>query len=67
MSTFRIIVNWDHCESNGLCVEAAPEVFSLGEDDLMVVKTERPSAEQLENVRAAVRRCPKGALKLVEE
>jgi ferredoxin len=67
MSTLKIVVNWDLCESNGLCVEAAPKVFELADDDSLIVHTEHPGADQLENVRAAVRRCPKAAIRLVEE
>ena len=56
----------DLCESNGLCVAAAPKVFELGESDGLTVHTEYPAESQLENVRAAVRRCPKGAVKLMD-
>jgi ferredoxin len=67
VSTLKIVVDWDLCESNGLCVEAAPKVFALGDDDTLIVHTEHTTAEELENVRTAVRRCPKAAIKLVEE
>ena len=67
MSTLKIVVDWELCESNGLCVEAAPKVFALGDDDSLIVHAEHPPADQLENVRTAARRCPKAAIKLIEE
>jgi ferredoxin len=62
-----IVVSRDLCESNGVCVSKAPDVFEIRDDDVLYVKVRRPSAEQLDNVRAAVRACPKAALSLVEE
>jgi ferredoxin len=29
----RVLVNWNLCESNALCMGVAPEVFEVGEDD----------------------------------
>lgn len=63
----RIVVDWDLCESNGVCVSKAPSAFELGDDDQMRVLSEYPDAGDLDGVRAAVRGCPKGALSLVEE
>jgi ferredoxin len=61
-----IVVSRDLCESNGACVSKAPDVFALGDDDVLRLKLEHPDAEQLERVRAALRSCPKAALSLVE-
>ena len=32
----RVVVDWDLCESNGLCMAAAPEVFQLQDDDTLL-------------------------------
>ncbi len=61
----RILVDYDLCEANGVCMKTAPEVFLVGEDDRLLAP--KPPEEQLEKVRAAVRRCPRRALSLIEE
>ncbi len=63
----RIVVDYDLCEANGVCMKTAPEVFLVGEDDRLRVLVPEPPEEQLEKVRAAVRRCPRRALSLIEE
>ena len=62
MTRLRILVDRELCEVNGLCVEVAPAVFEIGEDDVMRVKDSQPSAAEEKRVEEAVRRCPKGAL-----
>lgn len=62
----RIVVDRDLCEANGVCVRTAPDMFVIGEDDKMRLLAEHPSPEQMDKARAAVRRCPRRALKLVE-
>jgi len=65
--TMRIVVDRDLCESNAVCVKTAQDMFVIDEDDKMRLLVERPSPEQLEKARAAVRRCPRRALSLVDE
>ncbi len=60
----RIKVDFDLCESNGLCEAMAPEVFELDEDDYLVLKTEETTPENLENVERAVAACPRAAISL---
>lgn len=67
MSKLKVVVDFELCESNGLCVAAAPSVFALGDDDMLAVLAEHPAADQLEQVRNAERRCPKAAISLVED
>jgi ferredoxin len=63
----RIVVDRDLCESNGVCVKTAQDLFLIDESDRMQILVECPSIDQLENARAAVRRCPKRALSLVDD
>jgi ferredoxin len=42
----------------------APNVFEIGDDDLLHVRTPEPATDELPRVDVAVRRCPKGALAL---
>ncbi len=60
----KITVDFDLCESNGLCEAMAPEVFELDDDDYLVVKTEETTPENLEDVRRAVAACPRAAIRL---
>ncbi|MGH9054824.1 MAG: ferredoxin [Acidimicrobiales bacterium] len=60
----RVVVDYDLCESNALCMAAAPEVFEVRDDDFMYVLQEEPPEELRTKVELAVQRCPKQALKL---
>jgi ferredoxin len=63
----RIVVRFDLCESNALCVAAAPEVFEVRDDDLLYVLDEHPPAELRAKLEQAVRVCPKQAIVLEED
>jgi ferredoxin len=58
----HVIVNFDLCESNALCMEAAPTVFEVRDDDFLYVLDEHPGEELRAAVEQAVRLCPKRAI-----
>jgi ferredoxin len=60
----RVVVDFDLCESNALCMGLAPEVFELRDDDLLYVLDENPPEELRAKVEAAVRTCPKNAISI---
>ena len=62
----KIVVDWDLCESNGLCVDACGEVFQLDDEDRLVILVERPSERLRADVERAVRICPRQALRVEE-
>jgi ferredoxin len=62
----RVVVDWESCESNALCMAAAPEVFEVRDDDLLYVLDEEPGEELRAKVEQAVRSCPKAALSIVD-
>jgi ferredoxin len=62
----RVVVDYDLCESNAVCVRLVPEVFEVRDDDRLRLKQERPPEGLRARVEEAVRRCPKQALSLVE-
>jgi ferredoxin len=62
----RVVVDYDLCESNALCMDAAPEVFEVREDDFLYVLDETPSEALRAKVEQAVRVCPKQAIKIVD-
>jgi ferredoxin len=63
----RIVVDRDLCESNAVCVRTAPAMFVIDEADKLHLLVETPAADQMDLAKAAVRRCPKRALSLVED
>ena len=62
----RVFVNPDLCEGNAVCMQVAPEVFLVGDDDKARILAERPSEALREKVTEAVRRCPRQALRIEE-
>lgn len=64
---YQVVVDFDLCESNARCMEVAPEVFEVRDDDFLYVLQERPPEELRANVEEAVRRCPKAAISIAED
>jgi ferredoxin len=60
----RVVVDFELCESNALCMGLAPEVFEVRDDDLLYVLDENPREELREKILAAVRTCPKNAISI---
>ena len=65
--SFRVVVDFDKCVSNALCMAAAPEVFEVRDDDFLYILQENPSDELRPQVEQAVRQCPKQAISIAEE
>jgi ferredoxin len=63
----KIVVDFDVCESNAVCMGIAPEVFEVRDDDFLYVLNEHPGEELREKMEEAVRRCPKQAISIEEE
>ena len=61
----KIVVDYDLCESNALCMEAAPEVFEVRGDDRLYVLQDEPPDSLRSKVEQAVRVCPKQAIRIV--
>jgi ferredoxin len=61
----KIIVDYDLCEANAVCMAEAPEVFKVDDDDNLHILNENPPEKLRAKVEAAVRLCPKQALKLI--
>ena len=60
----RVVVDFDLCESNALCMAAAPEVFEVRDDDFLYILDENPPESLRSKVELAVQRCPKQAIKI---
>jgi ferredoxin len=63
----RVVVDYDMCESNAICMGWAPQVFEVRDDDSLYILDEHPPEELREKVEMAVRMCPKQALSLAED
>ena len=60
----KIVVDLNVCDLHGLCVEAAPEVFQIGDDGELHVLLEAPPEDLRAKVDKAVRECPTGAISI---
>ena len=62
----KVRVDLNACDLHGLCVEAAPEVFEIGDDGVLHVLIETPEQSLRAKVDKAVRECPTGAISIAE-
>ncbi len=62
----RIAVDFDACQSNALCMSAAPEVFEVRDDGYLYILLEEPGEELRAKVADAVKLCPTQAITIVE-
>ena len=63
----KIVVDYDLCEANARCMKACPEIFEVDENDNLIVKQETFDAALAEKVDAAVKACPRQAIRVVKE
>ena len=64
--SYRIVVDFDLCESNAICMQVAPEVFEVRDDDFLYILDETPGEDLRPKVDEAVQRCPKQAIAVAE-
>ena len=62
--SMRVVVDYDLCESNAVCMGIAPTVFEVLDDDFLYVLDETPSEDLRPKLEEAVKRCPKQAIAL---
>jgi ferredoxin len=60
----KIVVDYDLCEANALCMRTAADIFQLDDQDKLHLLVEDVEGEQLEKAQLAVKRCPRRALSL---
>ncbi|MEE9416557.1 MAG: ferredoxin [Acidimicrobiales bacterium] len=60
----KVVVDYDLCESNAVCMQIAPEVFEVRDDDFLYVLNENPGEDQRAKLQESVQRCPKQAIKI---
>jgi len=62
MGSYKVVVDFDKCESNGLCMDLAPDVFEVRDDDFLYILNETPGDDRRADVDEAALRCPKQAI-----
>jgi ferredoxin len=60
----KVVVNFDLCESNALCMGIAPEVFEVREDNFLYILDENPPESLRPKLEQAVAACPRAAISL---
>jgi ferredoxin len=60
----RVTVNFDLCCGHALCVDVAPEIFEMHDDNKAYVIVAEPAEELRAKVEEAVKICPQMAIDL---
>ena len=61
----KVVVDYDLCEANALCMEACPEVFRVEEDDTLTVLMDEVPENLRMKLMDAERLCPRQAIRIV--
>ncbi len=60
----KVIVDFDLCEANAVCMDVAPEIFKVDEQDMLHILIERPPEALRKKLEEAVRLCPRQAISI---
>jgi ferredoxin len=63
----RVVIDEAMCEGNAVCMQVAPEVFVVRDDDRAHLLIEHPPQALRERVLLAVRRCPRQAIAVEDD
>jgi len=63
----QITINRETCNGYGNCVLAAPAIFDVDDDGLVVLNTDAVDAAQLELLRRAAYDCPTDSISFTTE
>jgi ferredoxin len=66
-SAVKVVVDFDLCEANALCMQVAPEVFKVDDNDMLEILIERPPEKYRKQIEEAVRLCPRQAISITED
>jgi ferredoxin len=67
VTSMRVVADRDVCISAGNCVMVAPAVFDQDDDGIVMVLADEVPQDEEDHARDAVKLCPSGALRLVED
>ena len=60
----KVVVDYDLCEANALCMDCCPEVFRVEEDDTLTVLIDDIPENLRKKLEESVRLCPRQAIVL---
>ncbi len=63
----KVVVDFDECASNAVCMGILPEVFEVRDDGYLYILNEHPPEELRSRLREAVNGCPTGAISIAED
>lgn len=63
----KVIADLSRCQGYANCLAAAPDVYDLADNGLVVIKLEEPPADQQEAARQGAALCPVQAITIVED
>lgn len=58
----KVVVDFDVCQSNAVCMEVAPKVFEVRDDGYLYILIEEPAESMRAEVEEAAETCPTGAI-----
>jgi ferredoxin len=59
-----VVADTGRCMGHGNCVAAAPDIFDLGDDGIVVVSNPQVDEENRGRITDAVNSCPVGVLRI---
>jgi len=65
-NVMKVVVDYDLCEANAICMQQAPEIFRVEEDDTLTILLEEVPSELQDKAREAERLCPRQAIRFEE-
>jgi ferredoxin len=63
----KVVVDFDECASNAVCMGLLPEVFEVRDDGYLYILNENPPEALRDKLREAVNDCPTGAISIAED
>lgn len=63
----KVVVDYDLCEANAVCMRILPEVFQVDDKDNLNVLIENPPESMRDKLKEAVRLCPRQAISIKED
>jgi ferredoxin len=60
----KVVVDFDKCESNAVCMGLAPDIFEVRDDNFLYVLQEEPPESKRELLQTCARQCPTGAISI---
>ena len=63
----KVVVDFDECASNAVCMGILPEVFEVRDDGFLYVLNDHPDEALRAQLVEAVNSCPTGAISIEED